>query len=98
MTQRAYDNIQGVLSYVVLISLAIAGTFTMEYYNLLNAMDLTPYGKSFMPPFFMTAWAIFALAVIAKLWGGWVHNKFWIQLDLANKFYAVAEKIDPRRK
>ena len=93
-----YEVTQGVLSFVVLISLAFAGTFTLEYYNLLNAMDLTPWGKSFMPPFFITAWVIFALAVVAKLWGGWVQNKFWLKVDLADKFYSVGNRIDPRRK
>ena len=93
-----YEVTQGVLSFVVLISLTLAGTFTLEYYNLLNAMDLTPWGKSFMPPFFITAWVIFALAVVAKLWGGWVQNKFWLKVDLADKFYSVGNRIDPRRK
>tara|TARA_B110000503_G_C7089427_1_gene388741 strand:- start:553 stop:873 length:321 start_codon:yes stop_codon:yes gene_type:complete len=98
MTSRAYENIQGILSFVVLGSLAIAGTFTMEYYSLLNAMDLSDWGKQYLVPFFTTAWIIFGLAVVAKLWGGWVQNKFWIKADWADKFYSVGNRIDPRRK
>tara|TARA_B110000285_G_C15081516_1_gene593772 strand:- start:457 stop:780 length:324 start_codon:yes stop_codon:yes gene_type:complete len=93
-----YEVTQGVLSFVVLISLALAGTFTMEYYSLLNAMDLSDWGKQYLVPFFTTAWVIFALAVVAKLWGGWVQNKFWIKADWADKFYSVGNRIDPRRK
>ena len=98
MSQRAYDNIQGVLSYVVLFSLAIAGTFTAEYYSLLNAMDLSDWGKQYLVPFIAGAWAVFAVAIIAKAWGAWVSYRFWYRIDLSNKLHALAEKIDPRRK
>lgn len=98
MSSRTYENIQGALSFVVLFSVAIAATFTMEYYNLLNAMDLSDWGRQYMVPFFTTAWVVFALAVVAKLWGAWVHLGFWYRIDLSNKFYALADKIDPRRK
>ena len=98
MTSRAYENIQGILSFVVLGSLAIAGTFTLDYYNLVNAMDITPWGMTYVPVIFNTAWVVFALAVVAKLWGAWVHFGFWYRIDLSNKFYAIAERIDPRRK
>jgi hypothetical protein len=93
-----YEVTQGVLSFVVLISLALAGTFTLEYYNLVNAMDITSWGMTYVPVIFNTAWVIFALAVVAKLWGGWVQNKFWLKVDLADKFYSVGNRIDPRRK
>lgn len=98
MTQRTYDNIQGLLSYAVLLSGFIAFAFTLEYHNLLNAMDLSEFGKTYLPPFINTAWAIFALAVIAKLWGGWVHNKFWLKMEIADWFYKMSVRIDPRRR
>ena len=98
MSSRTYENIQGALSFVVLFSVAIAATFTMEYYSLLNAMDLSDWGKQYLVPFFTTAWIIFGLAVVAKLWGAWVHLNFWYRIDLSNKLYALADKIDPRRK
>jgi|TARA_B110000977_G_scaffold195439_1_gene273870 magnesium-transporting ATPase (P-type) len=93
-----YEIAQGVLSFVVLISLVFAGTFTLEYYNLVDAMDITPWGMTYVPVIFNTAWVIFALAVVAKLWGGWVQNKFWIKADWADKFYSVGSRIDPRRR
>ena len=97
MTRTTYETIQGVLSYVVLLSLAVALTFTIDYHNLLGANDLTTWGKQFMPPFFNTAWAIFALALVAKVWGSWIHNRFWLKLELAKKLHATADKLDPRR-
>lgn len=98
LTQRSYDTIQGLLSYVVLISLAIAVTFTVDYTQLLGANDTTAWAREFMPPFIITTWAIFAIAVVAKLWGAWVQYRFWYRIDLSNKLHALAEKIDPRRK
>ena len=98
MTSRTYENIQGALSFVVLGSFSIAFTFTAEYYNLLNALDLTPWGMTYVPVIFNTAWVIFALAVIAKVWGAYVSFRFAYRIDIANKLYALADKIDPRRK
>jgi hypothetical protein len=98
MSSRTYENVQGVLSYVVLLSLAIAATFTIDYNNLLGANDLTAWAREFMPPFIITTWAIFAVAVVAKVWGALVHFGFWYRIDLSNKLHALAERIDPRRK
>jgi magnesium-transporting ATPase (P-type) len=97
MTQRIYDTIQGLLSYVILLSLAVALTFTIDYNNLLGANDLTAWGREFMPPFITTAWVIFALAVIAKAWGAWVQYRFWYRIDLANRLRTLADRLDPRR-
>lgn len=98
MSSRTYETIQGVLSYVVLVSLALAATFTIDYNNLLGANDLTAWARDFMPPFIITTWAIFAVAVVAKVWGAWVSYRFWYRIDLSNKLYALAQRIDPRRK
>jgi hypothetical protein len=97
MNTKAYETIQGTLSFLVLGSFTIAFTFTAEYYNLLNALDLTPWGMTYVPVIFNTAWAIFALAVIAKVWGAYVSFRFAYRIEIANKFYAIANKIDPRR-
>ena len=98
MSSRTYENIQGALSFVVLGSLAIAATFTMEYYNLLNAMDLNQLGKEMLPAIFVTAWVIFGVAVIAKVWGAVVNEGFYRRIQISNKLYDLADKIDPRRK
>ena len=98
MSSRTYEIIQGVLSYVVLMSLALAATFTIDYNNLLGANDLTAWAREFMPPFIITTWAIFAVAVVVKLWGAWVQYRFWYRIDLSNKLHALAERIDTRRK
>jgi fumarate reductase subunit D len=96
VSSRAYDLIQGILSYVVLLSLVVAGIFTAEYYSLLNAMDLSDWGKQFLVPFFTTAWIIFGVAVIAKAWGAWVQYRFWYALDLAKALRRLADRVDPR--
>lgn len=92
-----YEKIQGGLSWVAFLSLGVALPFTMEYFNLLNAMDLSDWGKQYLPPFFLTAWAIFAVAVIAKAWGAWVSYRFWYRITVSNKLRALADKVDPRR-
>lgn len=49
MTQRTYDNIQGLLSYGVLLGGAIGFAFMVDYYQLLGANDLTPWGYAYAP-------------------------------------------------
>lgn len=98
MTSRTYDTIQGLLSYAVLFSGAIALAFTLEYNNLIFENDITPWGRQNLPIIFNTAWAIFAVAIVAKVWGFWIENKFWLKGDIADKLHAFADKIDPRRK
>lgn len=98
MTSRTYETIQGLLSYVVLISGAIAFAFTADYYFLVQENDITAWGLKYTPVIFNTAWAILAVAIIAKAWGHWVENKFWLKISFADKLHALAFKIDPRRK
>ena len=97
MNTKAYETIQGALSFLVLGSLAIALTFTIDYFQLVNALDISLWGQTFMPSLIAGAWAIFALAVIAKVWGAYVNFRFAYRIEIANKFYAIANKIDPRR-
>jgi hypothetical protein len=96
ISQTAYDRFQGALSYLVLISLAMALTFTVEHYNLLAVSDLSEWGARFMPPFIATAWTVFAIAVIAKAWGAWVQYRFWYRIDLAKALRRLADRVDPR--
>jgi hypothetical protein len=95
MTAERYETIQGLLTWVVFISLGIAVTFTVEYHNLLGASDLSEFGRAYLPPFFTTAWVVLALALIAKTWGSLVRYHSYYRLELANKLYALAGKIDP---
>lgn len=97
MTSKTYENIQGLLSYAVLISGAIALVFTLDYNNLVIEKDITAWGLQNVPIIFNTAWAIFGIAIIAKAWGAWVQNKFWLKAQLADKLHNTANKIDPRR-
>lgn len=97
MTQRAYDNIQGLLSYGVLIGGAIGFTFWADYNFRLLDNDLTAWGYAYVPTIYNSFFTLFAVSLIAKLWGGWVHNKFWLKARLADKLHATAYKLDPRR-
>ena len=98
MTQRTYDNIQGLLSYAVLIGGAIGVALWIDYHQLLGENDLSSWGYSYAPVIFQTFFGIFAVALVAKLWGGWVHNKFYLKIEIADKLHAFADKIDPRRR
>ncbi len=104
MNTKTYETIQGALSFLVLGSLAIALTFTIDYFQLVNALDISLWGQTFMPSLIAGAWAIFALAVIAKIWGAYVSFRFAYKVEIAQKFYALGgkfyatgSKIDPRR-
>lgn len=98
MNSRTYENIQGLLSYTVLLSGGVALAFTLEYNNLVSEKDITAWGLQNVPVIFNTAWAIFGIAIIAKVWGAWVENKFWLKGKIADKLHALAYRIDPRRK
>lgn len=95
MTAERYETIQGLLTWVVFISLGIAVTFTVEYHNLLGASDLSEFGRTYLPPFFTTAWVVLALALIAKTWGSLVRYHYYYRLTLAKKVYAIGRRIDP---
>ena len=95
---KHYDTIQGLLSYVLLFSFAIGFAFTFEYYTRLTTMDLTPWGYTYLPTIFGVAWGIFAVALIAKVWGAWVEYGFFYRVTLSNKLRATADRVDPRRR
>lgn len=98
MTQRTYDNIQGLLSYAVLIGGLMGLMFWVDYYQLLGENSLSSWGHAYTPVIFQTFFGVFAVASIAKLWGAWVYNKFWLKIEIANRLHTTADKIDPRRK
>lgn len=98
MTSRTYDNIQGALTYAVLVSGFVALTFAIDLSDRVALGDLTAWGATYVPQIIAVSSIVFGLAVIAKAWGAWVHNKFWIKKDLADKLHLVAYRIDPRRK
>lgn len=98
MTQRAYDNIQGLLTYAVLVPATLALVFWVDSIGLIAVGDYSDFGYEFMPRIITALLVISALAVIAKTWGAWVHNNFWIRARLADKLHNTAYQIDPRRK
>lgn len=98
MSSRTYENVQGVLSFVALFSFVVASVFTLEYHQLLNAMDLSDWGRTYLPPVFTTAWIIFGLTMVAKVWGDLANVGFYRRIQISNKLYNLADRIDPRRK
>jgi hypothetical protein len=98
MTTRTYETIQGLLSYAVLISGIVGFAFWVDYSNLLGANDLSTWGYSYGPVIFQTFFGVFAVALIAKLWGAWVHNKFWLKVEIADFLQKMSVRIDPRRR
>jgi hypothetical protein len=75
MTSRTYENVQGVLSYVLLISGALALVFTVDFNNLLGANDLTTWGMVNMPIIITATWVVAGLTLVAKVWGHLVNIK-----------------------
>ena len=98
MTQRTYDNIQGLLTYAVLVPATLALVFWVDSIGLIAVGDYSNFGYEVMPKVIGGLLVIFGLAVIAKVWGAWVHNNFWIRARLADKLHNTAYQIDPRRK
>lgn len=98
MTSRTYETIQGLLSYAVVISGAIALAFTLEYNRLISENDISLWGLQNLPTIYNTAWAIFGIVIVAKVWGFWIENKFWLKVKLADKLHNTADQLDPRRR
>ena len=74
MNSNQYRKIQSTLSLIAVVSLGLALTFTVEYYNLASANDLSEWGRDLIPPFTYALWGVSALALTAKAWG-WVVNR-----------------------
>lgn len=97
MTQKTYDNIQGLLSYGIMIGGLIGFAFWADYNQLLSDNDVSPWGYAYAPIIYQSFFALFAVSLIAKLWGSWIHNRFWLKVEIADKLHAIADKLDPRR-
>lgn len=91
---RGYEITQGVLSWVVLLAFGVAMPFTLESWGVLNALSFDTYVAETA----LVAGSIFAVALAVKLAMGLRENKFFIKLNLANWFYSMSVKLDPRRK
>jgi hypothetical protein len=75
MSDTTYQNIQAGLSFLLLGSGFLAFAFTAEYFNLSNALDLSVWGQTFLPPFITGAWVVAVLTLVAKVWGHLVNIK-----------------------
>lgn len=74
MNINQYRKIQSTLSLIAVVSLGLALTLTVEYYNLASANDLSQWGRDWTPPLAYALWGVSALALTAKVWG-WVVNR-----------------------
>lgn len=88
-----YEVAQGALSWVAFLAFGVAFPFTLESWGVLNALSFDQYVAE------TALWAggVFAVVVAVKLAMGWSENKFIIKLNLANWFYSMSVKLDPRR-
>lgn len=91
---RGYEITQGVLSWIVLLAFGVAMPFSLEAMGVLNALSFDLYVADTA----LIAGSIFAVALAVKLAMGWRENKFFIKMNLANWFYSMSVKLDPRRR
>lgn len=95
---RVHENIQGVLSTIALVSGAIAAGASIDFNMLRAEADLSAFGAQHYPTIITASFAIFGVTMALKLWGHLANNGFWLRIELSNKLYSVAERVDPRRK
>lgn len=93
-----YENIQGVLSMFALTFGALGFVGAADFYFLKSEADLSAFGAEFYPALIATGLSLFAVIMVLKGIGAWVHNSFWLKIEFANKLTALAERVDPRRK
>jgi len=91
---KAYEVTQGVLSWVGFLALGVAFPFTLEALGVLNTFTYDLYVSDVA----LVASGIAGLAVAVKLAMGWSENKFVIKMHLADWFYKMSVRIDPRRR
>lgn len=94
---RGYENIQGALSIIALTFGALGAGGAIDFYFLKAEADLSAFGAEFYPALITTGLSVFAVTMVLKLAGVWVHNKFWLKIELAEKLHGLASRIDPRR-
>jgi len=94
---RAYENIQGVLSTLALMFGAVAAGVGIDHYMLKAEADLTAFGAEFYPTLFAYSLIGFSIVVVAKVWGHLAQNRFWLKIELSNNLHRIADRIDPRR-
>lgn len=91
---RGYEITQGVLSWIVLLAFGVALPFSLEAMGVLNSLSFDLYVADTA----LIAGSIFAVALAVKLAMGWRANKFFIKMNIADWFYSMSVKLDPRRK
>lgn len=91
---KSYEITQGVFSWVAFVALGVAFPFTLETWGIINALSYETYVAE--TAFWFSVVGLGAIAV--KLVVGFKENKFFIKLNLANWFYSMSVKLDPRRK
>lgn len=91
---KGYEITQGVFSWIALLAFGVALPFSLEAMGILNSLSYDFYVFDTA----LIAGSIFALAIAVKLAMGLKENKFIIRLNLANWFYSMSIKLDPRRK
>lgn len=91
---RSTEIYQGILSWVMLLSFGVAFPLTLEAWGWIDAMAYDYYVGEVALLFV----AIFAASGIAKLGFSWLTNRFWIKIGLADWFYKMSVRIDPRRR
>lgn len=92
---NSYTRIQNGLSAVAGATGFGAIMFSIDYSQNLAIYGLTEWGYQTMPAIIATLWGVFAVSVVAKLWGAWVENRFWLKRNLAQKLETVADKLHP---
>jgi len=98
MTGRTYENIQGVLSTFALAFGALFVGAGIDYTMLKSEADLSAFGAELYPTLIGVSGLAFAVIILLKLWGAFALNGFYLKIQIAEKFYSLANTIDPRRK
>lgn len=94
---RGYESIQGGLSIFALTFGAVGVGASADFHFLKSEADLSAFGAEFYPVLITVGLSVFLGAMVLKGIGAWVHNKFWLKIELAEKLHGLASRIDPRR-
>jgi hypothetical protein len=98
MKSSTYENVQGVGSWVALLSGGVTFPFVLEYAGIINAMSVDAYaeGREIMGAVILIGVTILAVSLAVKVSLSWKEYEWYHRQAVAQKLHHLAEKIARR--
>lgn len=98
MKSSTYENVQGIGSWVALLSAGVSFPFALEYAGAINAMSVDNYaeGREIMGAVILIGVTILAVSLVIKVALSWREYEWYHRQAVAQRLHRLAEKIARR--